>query len=144
MDKTSQMGSLLRSAEGDSRRLETAEKAVAESFWDRKDDDVKAMVLANLERLRKKSKGIFGFRAPAKALAEERIVVITTIKKIDGRLEDEDFLVVGDGVLRGYFDVSNIESIMWWLSGILTRVLPQLQRHELSLVPLKSKCGKKK
>ena len=83
------MESLLRSAEGDSRRFETAEKAVGESYWDWDCDEKKAMVPLALEGARKRE--FFGLRTPAKALAAERIAASTTIQKI----EEWGFLVVG-------------------------------------------------
>lgn len=70
------------------------------------------MVPENLDPARKKPKGEFEFLAPANAFAEVRIVASTTIKKIEGRLEDEDFLAVGERVFRGYCNDSNMESII--------------------------------
>ena len=70
------------------------------------------MVPENLDPAQKKTKGELEFLAPANAFAEVRIVASTTIKKIEGRLEDEGFLAVGERVFRGYCNDSNMESII--------------------------------
>mmetsp|Transcript_5167 Transcript_5167/g.10698 ORF Transcript_5167/g.10698 Transcript_5167/m.10698 type:complete len:112 (-) Transcript_5167:18-353(-) len=106
------MGSLLRSAEGDSRRFEAAEKAVAES-------DKKAMVPL-LESARK---GFPRQKALVVDGTNENVNTTTTIQKINGVCLKIRDLAEGLVRFRNGNDRGAIIRRGVWLTGLFSYIL---------------------